>query len=177
MDLEQPPPPETSTEVLKTWKVIGYRSFSRLLASRHDFLIFRRFGALISRILLRLQNDISIEEVRLNELEAQHSTGGAADIHNGSFRREELPERSELLSRIHAKLVQYTSNTNSTLFYRPPVSRRDINSLNKWFYYACNAILDEETDYINHFSDLVQIIPKHWIPLRNFLEILMFRNF
>lgn len=96
---------------LKPWKTIGYRGFSAFLASDNDFLIFRRFGTLTARILLLLQDEITVLEEELEELEALHSSPSSADIHNGSFRQEGLPGRTKILSGIRLKILQYSKSS------------------------------------------------------------------
>jgi hypothetical protein len=93
---------------VKPWKTIGYRGFSAFLASDNDFLIFRRFGALNARLLLFLQDEISSLEQHLDVLESSHSHSSARDIHNGTFRHDELPDRTRLLRQIHSKIREYS---------------------------------------------------------------------
>ena len=95
-------------EIEKPWKYIGYRGFSAFLASDDDFLIFRRFSTLNTRVLLFLQDQISVLESELNELDRKHSDKDAVDIHNGSFRQESEPRRTELLLDIHQSLKEYS---------------------------------------------------------------------
>jgi hypothetical protein len=92
----------------KPWKEIGYRGFSAFLASDNDFLIFRRFGAINARLLLYLQDEIAVLEEELEELEAECVAKNAEDIHNGSFRLEALPERTEILEALNMKVRQYS---------------------------------------------------------------------
>jgi hypothetical protein len=92
----------------KPWKEIGYRGFSAFLASDNDFLIFRRFGAINARLLLYLQDEIAVLEEELEELEADCMAKNAEDIHNGSFRQEALPERTEMLEALNVKVRQYS---------------------------------------------------------------------
>lgn len=106
-----------SKQVRKPWKDIGYRGFSAFLASDNDFLIFRRFGTLNTRILLKLQDEIAVLEKKLEKLEAQHSSPTATDIHNGSFRQEALPERPQLLSDIQQRLRQYSQPYHITEYW------------------------------------------------------------
>lgn len=96
---------------LKPWKTIGYRGYSDFLSSDNNFLIFRRFGALNARLLLYLQDEIAQLESELRGLENFYLSEEAADIHNGSFRQESLPQRSELLAAIHVRIRQYSKLT------------------------------------------------------------------
>ena len=52
----------------------------------------------------------------------------------------------------------------------PPVPKKDITSLQNWFYNNQHAILEAETDYVNHTSDLFSLVPSSKTPLRSFLE-------
>lgn len=92
----------------KPWKYLGYKGYSEFISSDKNALIFRRFGTLNARVLLLLQDQITQLEARLNRLDAQHSKKSAKDIHNGSFRQEEVPERTEILLQIHEKLKEYS---------------------------------------------------------------------
>lgn len=91
---------------LKPWKEIGYRGFSAFLASDNDFLIFRRFGSLNARLLLYLQDEIAVLEQNLEQMETGYAVDGARDIHNGTFRHETLPKRTELLATLNTKVRQ-----------------------------------------------------------------------
>lgn len=48
--------------------------------------------------------------------------------------------------------------------------RGDITSLKNWLNYRGNAILDEETRFLDHREDLVALAPKEKAPLRALLE-------
>ncbi|ORY00305.1 hypothetical protein BCR34DRAFT_575896 [Clohesyomyces aquaticus] len=156
----------------KPWKYLGYRAFSNFLSSDDDFLIFRRFGPLNTRVLLFLQDEIVQLENQLEDLDSDHSRKEAVDIHNGSFRQEAVPERVELLTKIHAKLKNYNDLLIqfSTIRSQPRASKKNIESLDNWFHNTQNAILDEEAAYIKHPYDLAAIVPKPTTPLRQFLE-------
>ena len=59
---------------------------------------------------------------------------------------------------------------HSQLRARPKVPKKDIISLENWFYNHSNAILPAETEYIKHPSDLFTLVPASKSPLRLFLE-------
>jgi hypothetical protein len=50
------------------------------------------------------------------------------------------------------------------------VFRSDIASLKNWLDYRGNAILEEETGYLEHREDLVALAPQEKAPLRALLE-------
>lgn len=115
MDSNQQPSPNPvgpTQELFKPWKVIGVSAF---LASDNDFMIFRRFGALIARLLLRLQDEIVVLEKCLQELETVGARPEAPDIHHGSFRREALPERTQTLDEIYSRIREYSKRTQSSI--------------------------------------------------------------
>jgi hypothetical protein len=93
----------------KIWKEIGYRGLSAFLASDNDFLTFRRFGRLNARLLLYLQDEITVLEEKLEKLEEEHMVDSAEDVHHGSFRKEALPERKYLLEEIKVKILEYSA--------------------------------------------------------------------
>lgn len=172
----------------KPWKEIGYRGFSAFLASDNEFLIFRRFGSLNTRLLLYSQDKIAVLEEALEALEANHAREGAIDIHNGSFRQEALPERKRLLEELNTEVRQYSKCGDrygcslllthpdellllySALRSHPSVPKRSVESVSNWLYNAQNAILDKEVSYIGKKSDLVQLVPMSKTPLRQLLE-------
>ncbi|KAF1959968.1 hypothetical protein CC80DRAFT_406147 [Byssothecium circinans] len=159
-------------EIEKPWKYIGYRGFSAFLSLDEDFLIFGRFGTLNTRVLLHLQDQMSILETELNEIDRKHSQKNAVDIHNESFRQERDPRRTELLFAIHTLLKQYNKLLiqHSDLCSRGPALKKDVQSLENWLRNTQNAILDEEQAYVKHTHDLVPLVPKVRTPLRRLLE-------
>ena len=92
----------------KPWKDVGYRGFSAFLASDNDFLIFRKFGTLSARLLLYLQDEIVVLEEALKDIEDKHSGPTAPDLHNGSFRQDQLKERKALLDTLSTKMRAYS---------------------------------------------------------------------
>lgn len=101
----QPPSPQEIAK--KPWKYIGYRGYSEFLASENDFFIFRKFASLNSRTALALQDQLSVLEEELEELDRRYSSTAAADVNNGSY-RDDQADREELLEKIHDKLVKYS---------------------------------------------------------------------
>ena len=58
----------------KPWKYVGYKAFSEWAASDNDFFVLRRFGALNTRVILKLQDEISELEEELEKLEMENRT-------------------------------------------------------------------------------------------------------
>ena len=68
-------------------------------------------------------------------------------------------------SRVDDLVLQH-----SQIRARPKVPKKDIISLENWFYNHKNAILPAETEYINRPSDLFTLVPASKSPLRLLLE-------
>jgi hypothetical protein len=93
----------------KPWKYIGYEGYSNFLASETDFLAFRRFGVVSTRIILRLQDRVVILQEKLEKLDRQFNRREAEDIHNGSFRQEDK-EREQVLDELQIALSEYSKS-------------------------------------------------------------------
>jgi hypothetical protein len=91
----------------RPWKFTGYRRFSQFLASDTDFLIIRRFDILNARVLLWLQDQLSVLETELETLDKQYSRREAEDVNNGTM-RDEKHDRAELIEKIYEKLKEYS---------------------------------------------------------------------
>lgn len=59
------------------WKYTGYKKYSWFLASDDHFMIFRRFGTLNARIILALQDELSVAEEKLKKLDEDYSSKSA----------------------------------------------------------------------------------------------------
>ncbi|KAM0798784.1 hypothetical protein BDR22DRAFT_808348 [Usnea florida] len=155
----------------KPWKYLGYQSFSRFVASDNDLFILRRFGALSAQVILALQDELSCLEHDLEVIEKRQREEDAPDVHNGSFRQETQLDRRKLLLDARPLLRQYNDLVlqHSQLKTRPPVPKKDVSSLETWFNNKGNAILEAETEYIKHPSDLFSVAPKTKSPLRALL--------
>lgn len=115
----QPPPsppralyPDYSAEDAAgaPWKYTGYRVFARWMAAEQELFIVRRFGALNTRVILALQDEITQFEQRLDMIDMEYSRK-ARDLstNNGSFRSDQSEERRELIQDIlPSKLLKYS---------------------------------------------------------------------
>jgi hypothetical protein len=118
--MSKPSPPSQDTPYVtqgdiykEPWKYTGYKKYSWFLASDDDFLIFRRFGTLNARVLLLLQDELTVAEEKLKALDEQYSLKDAPRLHNGSFRveqgEEKQQERRKLLLEIKDKVSEYST--------------------------------------------------------------------
>lgn len=95
----------------KPGKDLGYRDLSALLASDNDFMIFRRFGSINVRLLLRLQDSISVLKDKLERIECQLIESDATGVHNGTFREESCSQRTEILDELNTKAREYSKSS------------------------------------------------------------------
>lgn len=72
----------------KPWKYVGYKVFSRWIASDPSFFVLRRFGTLNARVALSLQDEIAQLEEKLDYMDKRYSDRDTQDAHNGTFRDE-----------------------------------------------------------------------------------------
>jgi len=93
----------------RPWQHIGYRIFSQWGASDDDFFVMRRFGALNTRVILKLQDDIAKLENELSVLEKENSRVGGPAVNNGSFRHDRIGRRGEILNDCYVKLKEYST--------------------------------------------------------------------
>ncbi|TVY92545.1 hypothetical protein LAWI1_G001533 [Lachnellula willkommii] len=156
----------------KPWKYIGYKGYADFLASENDFFIFRKFASLNCRVALSLQDQLSVLESDLDDIDTRYSKKNAGDINNGSF-RDDREDRTELVEKISQKLAQYNSFMiqQTQLKAYPQAYRPDVKSLRAWHAnHGSVAIVPAEQDYLAHDSDLFCAAPKQKTPLRRFLD-------
>jgi hypothetical protein len=96
------------------WKYLGYKEYSKFIASDDELFLLRRFRTLNVRIALALQDNLSKLESQLAEIDRHCSQREAVPINNGSFREETQESRKVLLNDIQQKLKEY-SKTSSKL--------------------------------------------------------------
>lgn len=107
----------------KPWKYVGYRGYTEFISSDDDFYVLRRFGNINIRLALRLQDDISSLEERLEDLDVIYSSKEAEDLNNGTF-RDDLEDRAELLDLLLEKVERYSKYRISMLIHLVNVSRQ-----------------------------------------------------
>lgn len=90
-------------------RVAGYAALAKFMASDKVFCIFRRFDVLSVRTLLRLQDELSELEQRLEAVdEADHRQGGTTGLQSlHSWRIGQTARRTMLMLDIENKLYAY----------------------------------------------------------------------
>jgi hypothetical protein len=184
----------------KPWKYIGYKVFTRWIASDPSFLILRQFGALNARVALSLQDEIVQLEEKLDYMDRLYSNRDAPDAHNGSFRdepftgdddrqslvRDVLPEKlarySEFLRlllnrKLADHIVDSFLNGYSQLVSRGACRPEDVASVRLWLRVIRPTAIDlRESEYIDRDGDLVQLHPQTRYLGRNILGSILFGN-
>ncbi|KAK1671996.1 hypothetical protein BDP55DRAFT_274936 [Colletotrichum godetiae] len=164
--------PTTGDVDKKPWKYIGYKGYTKFIASEDDFFLLRRFDSLNVRVGLALQDEISELEQELEEMDNALSKISALDFNNGTI-RQDVEERTDLIVALSKKLVKYNEfliqqRTLRTLSKAP---RRDIKNHLHWHENHGNeAIATVEQDYLNHKNDLVALAQKEKTPLRQVID-------
>ena len=104
------PIPEYTREEAVTipWKYIGYRVFSRWLATSQGFLIVRKFSAANTRVILSLQDQVADLEEQLNEIDDYCARRGTGDFDNGTFRNDPREDRRKVIDQLQIKLNEYS---------------------------------------------------------------------
>jgi hypothetical protein len=89
----------------KPWRYLGYPGFSSFIASDDNFFILRRFETLHARVLLALQDHLTVLE---SNLTAQDEDASQDDYNNGTFREDRIQERVVLITEIQKQLGRYS---------------------------------------------------------------------
>jgi hypothetical protein len=96
----------------KPWKYVGYKVFSRWVASDPSFFVLRRFGTLNARVALSLQDEIAQLEEKLDFMDKRYSSRDIPDVHNGTFRLESFEDdddrRTLIRDTLPKKLAKYS---------------------------------------------------------------------
>ena len=92
----------------RPWQYLGYPAFCEWSASDNDLLVLRRFKALNTRVLLRMQDSISQLEEELTEIDMENSRVGIPPVNNGSFRHDMIERREEILAEACFQLKEYS---------------------------------------------------------------------
>lgn len=181
----------------KGWKYVGYRGFSRFLTTDNDFLLLRRFSTLHLRTLLALQDELTVLESKIEQVDLAASSKAYADCHNGSFRGEHSQERTVLLLQLREKLLQYgtlnvltapaislfvdtlaTDRNNHAdkilirfqkLQSMPLAPSRNSTSVQNWLFNNGDPIAQDEVTFLEQKYDLIPIVPK----LKSYLRIVL----
>lgn len=169
------------------------------MASDADFFVVRRFDRLNMRVLLRLQDEISALEERLDEVENICMERESPQTHNGTFRQDVIPERTRLMLAITEKMERYSMwhvsltgfseklkltkmlldssvLTYSQLRALPIATERCVSSVENWLHDNRTAIVEQESEFVKK-KDLISLGNYSKPTLRGFFDTFVaFRN-
>ncbi|KAF2244683.1 hypothetical protein BU26DRAFT_522480 [Trematosphaeria pertusa] len=132
----------------------GYPRFAAFLGSHSSLHIFRRFTALRLRLMLCKQDQLSVLEQQLQEIDRSESK----PLYLGSLRRDQNPERKRILDEIDTLLSEYDAlaERNEHAFARCEARGRDMANVRNWL--ADNgSIARKETEYIDTAEDTMTL--------------------
>ncbi|KAM7201292.1 hypothetical protein V8F33_003392 [Rhypophila sp. PSN 637] len=155
----------------KPWKYIGYRGYARFISSDDDFLLLRRFDTLSSRVSLCLQDELTVIEEQLEEIDVAYSRRECQDVNNGTI-RDDIEERARLIDVAAKKLVRYNEFLlqHVALKKLPSVPKREVKSIKNWHYNLDHAAISpEEQTYLDK-PDLVRLVDEEKTPLRKVID-------
>ncbi|RYP68848.1 hypothetical protein DL771_006466 [Monosporascus sp. 5C6A] len=124
-----------SVKKVHTYRIVedypnGYPRYSALVASHDTFQICRRFTKLRTRLLLLKQDELSILEKRLENLDREEDIL----LRLGSCREDDNPQRRTILAEIDTALADYDAfieRTNRILAFEAP-EQRHVTNLRNW---------------------------------------------
>ena len=90
----------------------GYPRFAALIAANGNFILFRSFLRLRVRLLLSKQDELSLLEQRLDQVDQNETS----PLFLGKSRSDRNPDRSSTLSAIDRKIVDYGVVYNHLLY-------------------------------------------------------------
>ncbi|KAK3115260.1 hypothetical protein LTR53_005580 [Teratosphaeriaceae sp. CCFEE 6253] len=155
---------------------VGYTLIANFQSSDRDFLLYRGFLHLRSRVLSALQADIARLEAELDRMDRWDLMSGLErrmkclqdksrdDLQS---RMEKMPEdyldrftrtRPDLLRELNVKLVEYDGlllKTRAVHTLQKP-AQRDYQSVRNWFE-SKKPLIQEEMEYIRRKEDLVTL--------------------
>ncbi|KAI9684131.1 MAG: hypothetical protein M1829_003401 [Trizodia sp. TS-e1964] len=148
-------PSRSSTQFVEDYRP-GYPRFTALLSAYDPYFICRRFSKLRARLLLLKQDQISVHEQRLEQLDREE----ASPLFLGKSRCDGNRERISLLSDIESCLSDYDQfiERTSQMLSIAPAQQRDVKSLQNWLDGTGNLARDERA-YLTYDRDLVTLAP------------------
>ncbi|KAK8135820.1 hypothetical protein PG984_003760 [Apiospora sp. TS-2023a] len=139
-------------------KYIGYPAFAEHLSRADDFFAIRRFDRLHCRVLITLQDEITVLEEKLDVLDASFSDRNARDFHNGSVRGDR-PERRDLIKRISAELKEYDEvlYRYTQVKARPIAPKENVENIRNWINFYGDTTIDEKERGFLEARDLITL--------------------
>ncbi|OTA56922.1 hypothetical protein K449DRAFT_387314 [Hypoxylon sp. EC38] len=133
---------------------MGYPRFSALIASHDSFYICRRFSSLRARLLLRKQDNLSILEERLENIDRNECN----PLRLGSYRRDNNEERQSVLSEIDKALSDYDDliERSHRILALEDARQRNVSNLQNWVN-GNGCVARAETAYLSRPEELASV--------------------
>jgi hypothetical protein len=97
----------------------GYPSLATFLDSDENFMLYRRFGYLQSRLLLDKQADLRELEEQLDNFDEEVAQSRPGDLTTRDLRPEDISKRKELMDEIEARFCEYGKALSNTWLLSP----------------------------------------------------------
>ncbi|KAI4194486.1 MAG: hypothetical protein LQ350_007737 [Teloschistes chrysophthalmus] len=132
----------------------GYPQFAAFIASHPSFHVFRRFCRVRARLLLIKQDELSLLEGQLDEIDAREDK----DLFLGNRRRDKNSERKEILSKLEQNLASYDAmlEHNHSIFASEVPRKREVENVRNWLDNKASVARDE-TAYLFKTQDLMTV--------------------
>lgn len=135
----------------------GYPRLAAFHNSDPDFRVFRRFGTLRNRLILRKQYELVVLEKELFDLDSADSKTNAYKIQSMRRDKSDQPsKRDELLDTIESKLREYDGLLElerNSMSLKKPRARAYRSIIN--YYWNERPVVKSETDFLNLADDFV----------------------
>ncbi|KAF2792089.1 hypothetical protein K505DRAFT_388040, partial [Melanomma pulvis-pyrius CBS 109.77] len=149
----------------------GYPQFSRLFVAHPSFAISRKFLAIRARLFLIKQDELSLLEEQLEEIDHLEPR----KLFLGNLRRDQNETRKTILKTMDKALKDYDHFVSrfKTVIDARPAQRRDVISLHNWVK-GTGSINQEEASFLRHENDLMTLSTES-DETQSYLETLLIR--
>ncbi|KAK8061059.1 hypothetical protein PG997_015280, partial [Apiospora hydei] len=132
----------------------GYPRYAALLNAHPALHNFRRFTRVRMRLLLLKQDEITVLEEKLDQIDDAE----ARELNLGCARLDNSEERLQVVDKLRSSLAEYDEmlqHGHRTLSL-PKSSEREVQNLKDWTAGTC-CISRQETDYLERSDDLANL--------------------
>ncbi|KIW68872.1 hypothetical protein PV04_04787 [Phialophora macrospora] len=140
----------------------GYPRTATFLDSDENFMLYRRFGYLQSRLLLEKQDDLRRLELKLDIMDSADEDEGGGDLLRTRLHQNEdfMAERRTLMEQIEKKWLEYSSlvlaASQMTALNKP--TNTEHTSVKRWMDME-QPLIGDDAGFINEKEDLITLRP------------------
>ena len=147
----------------------GFPRIARFLDSDDNFMVYRRFGSVYSRLLLRKQDELRRMESELKGMDKTDESieeGRYLRSHSEDDDRKSIPplwseSRGQLMDKMEKKALEYADlllKAQQVKSLNPP-SQRDYRSVLHFMENGGGDLFEEESEFIYEKEDLITVRP------------------